>query len=48
MLQVADCLKTPQKTNDINPKCIAAYMSCHITKSARGLYMENNWYWVAE
>ncbi|KAL8351214.1 hypothetical protein RB601_000702 [Gaeumannomyces tritici] len=47
-LQVAECLKTPEKLNDVNAKCIAAYMSCHITKSARGLYMENNWFWVAD
>ncbi|KLU83078.1 hypothetical protein MAPG_02145 [Magnaporthiopsis poae ATCC 64411] len=47
-LQVAECLKTPDKANAVNPLCIAAYMSCHITKSARGLYMENNWFWVAD
>lgn len=47
-LQVAECLKTPEKANSVNPMCIAAYISCHITKSARGLYMENNWFWVAD
>ena len=42
-LQVDDCLKTPKEANYVNPKCIAAYMSMHVTKSACNLYMENNW-----
>lgn len=35
-------------SSTINPACIGAYMSMHITKSAAGLYMENNWLWVAD
>jgi len=42
-LQLADCPKTPNLLNRVNPKCIAAYMSMHVTKSACNLYMENNW-----
>jgi hypothetical protein len=29
-------------------KCIAAFMSMHVTKYAAGLYMENVWLWVAD
>ena len=47
-LQVAQCLKTPQRQDYVNPNCICAYMSMHITSSAGNLYMENNWLWVAE
>ncbi len=47
-LQVTQCLKTPEKSGYINPDCIALYMSMHITTGASNLYMENNWFWVAE
>ncbi len=47
-LQVADCPTTPSKSNYANPACVAGYMSMHITPSARNLYMENNWIWVAD
>jgi len=46
-LQVAQCLKQPD-SSAINPACIAAFMSMHVTQSASGLYMENNWLWVAD
>ncbi|KAG8529692.1 uncharacterized protein KY384_005173 [Bacidia gigantensis] len=46
-LNVADCPTTPSSTA-INTKCIAAYMSMWITKSAAALYMENVWLWVAD
>ncbi|RFU33902.1 hypothetical protein B7463_g2402, partial [Scytalidium lignicola] len=46
-LQVAQCVKTPTSTA-INNNCIAAYMSMHVTPSASGLYMENNWLWTAD
>jgi glucan 1,3-beta-glucosidase len=46
-LQVAQCVKNPGSTA-INPNCIAAYMSMHITSSASGLYLENNWFWTAD
>lgn len=35
-------------TSYINKACIAAFMSMHITPSASGLYMENNWFWTAD
>ncbi|KAJ9155307.1 Glucan 1,3-beta-glucosidase [Pleurostoma richardsiae] len=47
-LQVAQCLKTPDEVGDVDPACIAAYMSMHITRCAGNLYMENNWLWVAD
>lgn len=46
-LQVAQCVKNPGSTA-VNANCIAAYMSMHITTSASGLYMENNWFWTAD
>ncbi|KAK3372240.1 pectate lyase superfamily protein-domain-containing protein [Podospora didyma] len=47
-LQVAQCLTTPTQANYVNPACIAAYMSVHVTKSASNLYVENSWLWVAD
>lgn len=47
-LQVAECPITSDKPNYVNPSCIAGYMGMHITPSARNLYMENNWIWVAD
>lgn len=44
--QVAQCIKTPTSTA-VRTSCIVAYMLMHITPSASGLYMENNWLWVA-
>jgi glucan 1,3-beta-glucosidase len=46
-LQVAQCTKNPGSTS-VNTACIAAYMSMHVTPSASGLYMENNWFWTAD
>ncbi|KAH8886405.1 pectin lyase-like protein [Thozetella sp. PMI_491] len=47
-LQVAQCEKTPDQAGLVRPECIAGYLSMHVTKSARNLYMENNWIWVAD
>lgn len=47
-LQLAECPTTPDQTNVINSNCIAAYMGMHITAAANHLYMENQWFWVAE
>ncbi|KAK0654941.1 pectate lyase superfamily protein-domain-containing protein [Cercophora newfieldiana] len=47
-LQVAHCPITPHVPNHIDPTCIAAHTSMHITPSAGNLYMENNWLWVAD
>ncbi|KAB5566596.1 pectate lyase superfamily protein-domain-containing protein [Coniochaeta sp. 2T2.1] len=46
-LLVAQCRKTPGNPA-VNNNCIGAYMSMHITKSATNLYMENNWFWIAD
>jgi hypothetical protein len=47
-LQVAECPTAPNQPDYINPACIAGYMGMHVTPSARNLYMENNWIWVAD
>ncbi|KLU82128.1 hypothetical protein MAPG_01205 [Magnaporthiopsis poae ATCC 64411] len=50
-LQSAECPKTPETSinpGNLNQKCIAAFMSMHITKSAGNLYNENCWLWVAD
>lgn len=46
-LQLAQC---PAVIGDdsINPSCIAAFMSMHITTEAGGLFTENCWLWVAD
>lgn len=41
-LQVPQC---PTMTN--KPECYAAHTNVHVTKSATGVYMENNWFWVS-
>jgi glucan 1,3-beta-glucosidase len=46
-LLVAQCAKAPGDDR-IKPECIAGFMSMHITPSATGVYMENNWLWVAD
>lgn len=46
-LQVAQCPTSPGSST-VPPGCIAAYMSMHVTASATGLYMENNWLWTAD
>ncbi|KAK4157398.1 pectate lyase superfamily protein-domain-containing protein [Chaetomidium leptoderma] len=47
-LQVAECPTTPDQADHVDAACVAGYMSMHITPSARNLYMENNWIWVAD
>jgi glucan 1,3-beta-glucosidase len=46
-LQVAQCEKN-NATTTIHNACIGGFMSMHITASASGLYMENNWLWTAD
>jgi glucan 1,3-beta-glucosidase len=41
---VEQCLKAPGSDN-IDPKCISAYMAVHVTPASSGLYMENTWIW---
>lgn len=50
-LQVAQCPKTPNIQTPpaaINERCICAFLSMHITKSASNLYLENVWIWTAD
>ena len=52
-LQINDCPASATQNisippNEIQGECIAAAASFHITKSARNLYMEANWLWVAD
>ncbi|KAH7126232.1 pectate lyase superfamily protein-domain-containing protein [Dactylonectria estremocensis] len=46
-LQVSEC-PAIKDANVVNPRCIAAYMSMHITAAAGGLFTENCWLWVAD
>ncbi|WYZ39575.1 hypothetical protein EsH8_III_001489 [Colletotrichum jinshuiense] len=49
--QLAQCPTTPNATvaaDGVDPDCIAAWMSMHITRSASNLFMENCWLWVAD
>lgn len=50
-LQLAQCPTTPTVSTPpapVDPACIAAYMSMHVTKQASGLYLENCWFWTAD
>jgi glucan 1,3-beta-glucosidase len=50
-LQVAECPTTPHIPTPpaaIDDRCIASYMSMHITKTAANLYLESVWLWVAD
>jgi len=48
-LQAAQCPKTPGVTTTVpNPRCVAGYLSMHVTRGAGNLYMENSWVWVAD
>lgn len=40
-LQVAEC-----PVGSVNDECMAAHTNVHITKSSKGAYFENNWFWV--
>ncbi|APA15899.1 hypothetical protein sscle_15g106690 [Sclerotinia sclerotiorum 1980 UF-70] len=46
-LQLDRCPATPNNTS-IVLECRAAFMSIHITEYASGIYLENNWFWVAD
>ncbi|RDI79929.1 hypothetical protein Vi05172_g9961 [Venturia inaequalis] len=46
-LSVSECPKQPDNST-VPPQCIAGFLSMHITPSASGVYMENNWIWVAD
>lgn len=50
-LQQEQCIKTPEvsvTSQNLKQECIASYLSLHITPWASGLYLENNWLWVAD
>ena len=48
-LQVAQCPATPDKVvSEVDPGCIAAHTSMHVTTSAGNVYIENSWLWVAD
>ncbi|KAF2640499.1 pectin lyase-like protein [Massarina eburnea CBS 473.64] len=50
-LQSEQCPITPgvnPTAASIKMECVGAYMSMHVTKWASNLYMENNWFWVAD
>ncbi|KAF2688804.1 glycoside hydrolase family 55 protein [Lentithecium fluviatile CBS 122367] len=50
-LQNEQCPKTPNvkvTEENLNKDCLAAYLTMHVTKWASNLYMENNWFWVAD
>lgn len=42
--QAADCPTNGQ----MDQKCLAAFMSMHITRPARNVYLENVWLWTAD
>jgi glucan 1,3-beta-glucosidase len=46
-LQLAEC-PTNIPSDVINENCMAAFMMMHVTPSAEGLYMENNWLWCSD
>lgn len=50
-LQLPDCPTTPKivvTADNLETKCIAAFMTFHITKPSSSLYLENVWLWVAD
>ena len=50
-LQLAQCPTTPGTTitnANLVKNCISGYLSVHITSSAAGIYLENDWIWVAD
>ena len=46
-LQLAQCAVQPG-SSAVDPNCITAYMSMHVTSQSSGLYMENCWLWTAD
>ncbi|KAK3722123.1 hypothetical protein LTR37_002556 [Vermiconidia calcicola] len=50
-LLLAQCPTTPNTTvtaSNLDNECIAAFLTVHITPSAAGIYLENDWVWVAD
>ncbi|VBB79880.1 Putative Glycoside Hydrolase Family 55 [Podospora comata] len=45
--QIGQCLKKPGN-GSVDRNCVVAFMAMHVTKGARGLYMENVWLWTAD
>lgn len=46
------CPKTPgspkNDKNQLGNACYAAFMSLYVSPAAKGLYLENNWFWTAD
>ncbi|GAM87366.1 hypothetical protein ANO11243_053900 [Dothideomycetidae sp. 11243] len=47
-MQSNTCAKNPTTTHGANPTCIGSFLLFHATSSATGMYLENNWMWVAD
>lgn len=47
-MQLAQCPTAGDGRDPVNPECIAAHTSMHVTRSAGGLFFENCWLWVAD
>lgn len=50
-LSLAECPTTPTvkvTAANLDYHCIGAFLTVHITSSAEGLYLENNWIWTAD
>lgn len=47
-LQLTDCGANTANVDVVNSRCVAALMSIHFTDFSSGVYLENNWFWVAD
>ncbi|KAF2150729.1 glycoside hydrolase family 55 protein [Myriangium duriaei CBS 260.36] len=47
-MQSSTCAKNPGTTHGANSACIGSFLLFHATSSASGIYLENNWLWVAD
>lgn len=47
-MQLAQCPTAGDSQDPVNPECIAAHTSMHVTRSAGGLFFENCWLWIAD
>lgn len=46
-LQSSTCSKNPNVVQKAKPECIGAFLLLHVTATG-SLYVENNWFWVAD
>lgn len=47
-MQSNTCAKNPSVTHGANPACVGSFLLFHATKYSSGVYLENNWMWVAD